>query len=125
MKVVILMYLLLLGHMTLCREVSHVIGAPARCPQGYKHDYSGRCRKVFFWKQTWSRVSTKIKFEIQGHVGLRVEKAYCCLTFWHQSFTFNSNKSTTWCNNFSVYYPDVCLQLNMFRVFFRPSSGAQ
>ena len=80
MKVIILMYLLLLGHMTLCREVFHVIGAPTRCPQGYKQDYSGRCRKVFFWKQAWSRVSTKIKFEIQGHVGLRVEKAYCCLT---------------------------------------------
>jgi hypothetical protein len=48
-----------------------------------------------------------------------------CLTFWHRSFTFNSNKSPTWCNNFSVYYPDVCLQLNMFRAFSRPSSGAQ
>jgi hypothetical protein len=48
-----------------------------------------------------------------------------CLTFWHPSFTFNSNKSTTWCNSFSVYYPDVCLQLNMFRTFSRPSSGVQ
>jgi hypothetical protein len=48
-----------------------------------------------------------------------------CLTFWHQSFTFNSNKSPTSCNNFSVYCPDVCLQLNMFRAFSRPSSGAQ
>jgi hypothetical protein len=47
------------------------------------------------------------------------------LTFWHRSFIFNSNKSPTWCNNFSVYYSDVCLQLNMFRVFSRPSSGAQ
>ena len=46
------------------------------------------------------------------------------LTFWHRSSTFNSNKSPTWCNNFSVY-PDVCLQLNMFRTFSRPSSGAQ
>jgi hypothetical protein len=35
--------------------------------------------------------------------------------------TFNSNKSPTWCNNFSGYYPDVCLQLNMFRVFSRPA----
>ena len=50
---------------------------------------------------------------------------YVQLTFWHQSFTFNSNKSPTWCNNFPVYYPDVCLQLNMFRAFSRPSSGAQ
>ena len=47
------------------------------------------------------------------------------LTFWYRSLTFNSNKSQTWCNNFSVYYPDVCLQLNMFRAFSRPSSGAQ
>jgi hypothetical protein len=47
------------------------------------------------------------------------------LTFWHWSFTFNANKSPTWCNNFLVYYPDVCLQLNMFRAFSRLSSGAQ
>ena len=47
------------------------------------------------------------------------------LTFWHRSFTFNSNKSPTWCHNFSVYYPDVCLQLNMCRAFSRASSGAQ
>jgi hypothetical protein len=124
MKVIILMYLLLLGHMTLCRDVFHVIGAPTRCLQGYKQDYSGRCRKVFFWKHAWSRVSSKIDFEIQGHVGLRVEKAYCCLTFWHRSFIFNSNNSPTWCNNFSIYYPDFFLQLIMFRAFSRPSSGA-
>ena len=36
-----------------------------------------------------------------------------------------SNKSTTRCNSFPVYYPDVYLQLNMFRAFSRPSSGAQ
>ena len=47
------------------------------------------------------------------------------LTFWHRSFTFNSNKSPTWYNNFPVYYPDVRLQLNMFRAFSRPSSRAQ
>ena len=40
---------------------------------------------------------------------------------WHRSFKFNSNKSPTWCNNFSVYYPDFCLQLNMFRAFSRPA----
>jgi len=48
-----------------------------------------------------------------------------CLTFWHRSFIFNSNKSPIWCKNFSVYYPDDCLQLNMSRAFFHPSSGAQ
>jgi hypothetical protein len=47
------------------------------------------------------------------------------LTLWHRSFTFSSNKSPTWCNSFSVYYSDVCLQLNMFRAFSRPSSRAQ
>jgi hypothetical protein len=46
------------------------------------------------------------------------------LTFWHQSFTFNRNKSPTWCKSFSVYYPDICLHLNVFRTFSRPSSGA-
>ena len=54
-----------------------------------------------------------------------VDNLWHILTFWHRSFTFNSNKSPTWCNNFSVHYPDVCLQLNMFRAFSRPSSGAQ
>ena len=36
----------------------------------------------------------------------------------------HSNKSPTRCNNFPVYYRDVYLQLNMFRAFSRPSSGA-
>ena len=45
--------------------------------------------------------------------------------FWLLSFTFNSSKSPTWCNSFSVYCRDDCLQLNMFRAFSRPSSGAQ
>jgi hypothetical protein len=38
---------------------------------------------------------------------------------------YYSNKSPTTCNNFPLYYPDVYLQLNMFRAFSRPSSGAQ
>ena len=47
-------------------------------------------------------------------------------TTWKQKTCFaSSNKSLTRCNSFSVYYPDVCLQLNMFRAFSRPSSGAQ
>jgi hypothetical protein len=36
-----------------------------------------------------------------------------------------SNKSPTRCNNFPVYYPDVYLQLDVFRAFSRPLSGAQ
>jgi len=47
------------------------------------------------------------------------------LNFCNRSFTFNSNKSPTWCNHFSVYYSDVCLQLNMFWACSRPSAGAQ
>ena len=79
--------------------------------------------KITFWdascalKTLTSRCTIKLKFVNNNTVYI--------LTFWHQSFTFNSNKSPTWCNNFSVYYPDVCLQRNMFRAFFRPSSGAQ
>ena len=42
-----------------------------------------------------------------------------------QTSKVNSNKSPTRCNNFPVYYPDVYLQLIMFRAFSRPSSGAQ
>jgi len=49
---------------------------------------------------------------------------YLCLE--KNSDTVNSsNKSPTRYNNFPVYYPDVYLQLNMFRAFSRPSSGAQ
>jgi hypothetical protein len=57
---------------------------------------------------------------LQAHAG-----TLYCLSFCHRNCTFNSNKSPTWCNSFSVYDPDVCLQLNMFREFSRPSSGAQ
>jgi hypothetical protein len=74
---------------------------------------------------------TEVQWEVrQGRIqvlwGLKlVTFWWLSLTFWHRSFTFNSNKSPTWCNKFSVYYPDVCLQLNMFRTFSRPSLGAQ
>ena len=47
------------------------------------------------------------------------------LELWISLQLFNSNKSSTRCNNFPVYYPDFYLQLNMFRAFSRPSSGAQ
>ena len=42
-----------------------------------------------------------------------------------QNIQYFSNKSPTRCNNFPVYYPDVYLQLNIFRAFSRPSSGVQ
>jgi hypothetical protein len=62
---------------------------------------------------------------ISGMSEINTTRYQITLTFSHPSFTFHSNKSPTRCKNFSVYYPDVCLQLNMFRVFFLPSSGAQ
>jgi hypothetical protein len=65
----------------------------------------------------WPSATDKIAIILNAEVVI--------LNFWHSSFTFNSNKSPTWCNNFSVYYPEVCLQLNMLRAFSRPSSGAQ
>ena len=37
----------------------------------------------------------------------------------------DSNKSPTRCNNFPVHHPDVYLQLNTFRAFSPPSSGAR
>jgi len=36
-----------------------------------------------------------------------------------------SNKSPTRCNNFPIYYPDIYLQLKMFRALSLPSSEAQ
>ena len=62
---------------------------------------------------------------LDNHTDLKGPVFTANVNFWHRSFTFNSNKSPTWYNNFSVYYPDVCLQLNIFRAFSRPSSGAQ
>jgi hypothetical protein len=82
---------------------------------------------VFIWEQTATCATYSINWLVfitemkSVHSAVRTGS----LTFWHRSFTFNSNKSPTWCNNFSVYYPDVCLQLNMFWPFSRPSSGAQ
>jgi hypothetical protein len=69
-------------------------------------------------------ISAILRF-FYANVVIRISIKDLNLTFWHRSFTFNSNKSPTWCNNFSVYYPDICLQLNMFRAFSCPSSGAQ
>jgi hypothetical protein len=63
------------------------------------------------------RLSSKSTFVIKRYILVFI--------FWHRSFIFNSNKSLTWWNNFSVYYPDVCLQLNMFRATSRLSWGAQ
>jgi hypothetical protein len=42
-----------------------------------------------------------------SHSTAQAQQMENTLTFWHRRFTFNSNKSPTWCNSFSVYYPDV------------------
>ena len=76
-------------------------------------------RKVLGEK--WCKLSDKTMSFIRcvGTCSIRQmgSPVWFSLTFWHRSFTFNSNKSPTWCRNFSVYYPDVCLQLNIFRAF--------
>jgi hypothetical protein len=94
------------------------------------HDFSSLCLGVKSCGKLPSRLQSFPLSSTLWHLRLRFrllcfEICGISLTFWHRSFTFNSNKSPTWCNNFLVYYPDVCLQLNMFRAFSRPSSGAQ
>jgi hypothetical protein len=112
----------------LCLSDTHIHTCTHSCLLHQEIIWSAYCA----WDCLFKPLKTKCVCFIQGH------SAYCTVnvlrlgytkpvsfTFWHRSFTFNSNKSPTWCNSFSVYYPDVCLQLNMFRAFSRPSSGAQ
>jgi hypothetical protein len=75
--------------------------------------------RILFFNRTHSKVVIGL---LIGHNALG---RHFHLTFWHRCFTFNSNKSPTWSNNFLFHYPDVCLQHNTFRAFSRPSSGAQ
>jgi len=64
-------------------------------------------------------------YESKWHCSLDVMSfAVTVFTDWHW-ITYFSNKSPTRCNKFPVYYPDIYLQLNTFRVFSHPSSGAQ
>jgi hypothetical protein len=49
----------------------------------------------------------------------------CVIVPFRKNTQFHSSKSPTRCNSFPIYYPDVYLQLNMFRAFSRPLSGAQ
>ena len=57
---------------------------------------------------------------------IRKEDQYVnCVNELNILVLIDSNKSPTRCNHFTVYYPDVYLQLNMFRALSRPSSGAQ
>ena len=50
---------------------------------------------------------------------------YPSITYCKKLILPNSNNSPTRCNSFTVYYPDVYLQPNMFWAFSRPSSGAE
>jgi hypothetical protein len=79
-------------------------------------------RHIFSQQQT--QRNTRID---SGYTSTSIQQ-FCTesgLSFWHRSFTLNSNKSPIWCNKFPVYDPDICLQLKKFRAFSRPSSGAQ
>jgi len=67
---------------------------------------------------------------VGNHLQIHLDPASSSIFLQHNKIwqfigDFNSNKSPTRCNSFSVYYPDVYLQLNMFQAFPRPSSGAQ
>jgi len=75
---------------------------------------------------SWNCFTTLWEFDSKAELVLKVKKwINNCLTFWHRSFTFNSNKSPTWCNNFSVYYPDVCLHVSgVFPPIIRSSMTA-
>jgi len=80
-------------------------------------------RKV--WKTCYFHTSSNLKFGAKKGVKwfvCTVTNPYhchitCTLTSWHRSFTFNSNKSPTWCNNFSLYYPDVFYSSTCFGRF--------
>jgi len=51
-----------------------------------------------------------------------VYKFEVCKSVHHRTIQINHQPDAT---IFPVYFPDVYLQLNMFRAFSRPSSGAQ
>ena len=96
-----------------------------RAPQ---HRYAGG--RTFTWKRQWQCIneqstSTVSERALTKHRPPLAHIAVCCQPFRFQYDMCDSNKSPTRCNNFSIYYPDVYLQLNMFRAFSRPSTGAQ
>jgi hypothetical protein len=81
----------------------------------------GSAQKIYQTKEIKSKKSlyqgaaTRL-WVVRGSILGRDNKIYI-LTFWHRSFTFNSNKSPTQCNNFSVYYPDVFKSSTCFERF--------
>jgi hypothetical protein len=63
-----------------------------------------------------------MKYETQSKMSFY---RWCVIVYFGADYTVILTRSPIRCNNFPVYYPDVYLQLNMFRAFSRPSSGAQ
>jgi hypothetical protein len=61
-------------------------------------------------------------FYITGFAKILNVKFKVCKSVHHRTIQINHQPDAT---IFSVYYPDICLQLNMFRAFSRLSSGAQ
>ena len=81
---------------------------------------------LWIWRRFFSSKIRPISVLVHNFV-IDCEKIILSLNlrFVSPCIVVQFNKSPTRCNNFSVYYPDVNLQLNMFRAFSRPSSGAQ
>jgi hypothetical protein len=101
-----------------------VLGTSASYIDNPNVEFSYQSPDVFSERFCVPSHSPRPKIGMLCHKGLSLATPLL-LTFWHRSSTFNSNKSPTRCNNFSVYYFDFCLQPNMFRAFSRPSLGAQ
>jgi len=70
------------------------------------------CNYTAFWLVLSRRKSLKVL-----NFACSVIQQIFTLTFWHRSFTFNSNKSATWCSDFSFNYPDVCYSSTCFGRF--------
>jgi hypothetical protein len=66
--------------------------------------------------------SSLFTFYIQDALKFKNVKFKVCKSVHHRTIQINRQPDA---QNSSVYYPDVCLQLNKFRAFSRSSSGAQ
>jgi hypothetical protein len=75
--------------------------------------------------QKWWNVNPCVLSNLKNTIIILITFYAMCFSLLAPEFTFNSNKSPTWCNSYSVYYHGVCLQLNTFRAFSRPSSRPQ
>ena len=75
------------------------------------HRMCGACRFPLYGRR--HGIMHKLKVRYQYHK----TNTFCQRTRRRKRIRCNSNKSQTRCNNFTVYYPGVYLQLNMFRAF--------